>query len=263
MLRGFTLTRPARELVYYFYMKNTAVLFVLFFVLLFAYTKIAGPIPFSISSVVTNKTDTFSVSGEGKVTMIPDIAVVNVGVTAQGATVTQVQKDINTKMNAITDGVKRQGVEAKDIKTSSYTISPTYDYSTSTNRITGYQANANLTVKVRKIDSANAVIDAATAAGANEVGGITFDVDDKTKAENQAREEAVKDAKSKAEAAALAAGFKLGRIINYSEGGGAAPRPVMYDAALSLPKAGGGAPTQVEPGSSEIIVSVTLSYEIN
>lgn len=243
-------------------MKDLSGAIVLFFILLFAYTKIAGPIPFSVNSVTTTKTDTFSVSGEGKITMVPDIAVISVGVTAQGATVTRVQTELNTKINAMSDAIKKLGVDGKDIKTSYYNISPTYDYSSSTQRITGYEAHSNLTIKVRKIDNANAVIDAATTQGANQVGGVSFDVDDKSKAENQAREEAVKDAKSKAEAAAKAAGFKLGRVINYSEGGGAGPRPMMYDAAKALPITGGGEPTQVEPGSSEITVTVNLSYEI-
>lgn len=244
-------------------MKDLSGAIVLFFILLFAYTKIAGPIPFSINSVTTTKTDTFSVSGEGKITMVPDIAVVSVGVTAQGSTVSRVQTELNTKINAMSEAIKDLGVDGKDIKTSYYNISPTYDYSSSTQRITGYEAHSNLTIKVRKIDNANAVIDAATAQGANQVGGVSFDVDDKTKAENQAREAAVADAKSKAEAAAKAAGFRLGRVINYSEGGGAGPRPMMYDDAVkALPMAGGGEPTQIEPGSSEVTVTVNLSYEI-
>ncbi len=243
-------------------MKDSAGAVVLFFVLLFAYTKLAGPIPFSLNSVTTAKSDTFSVSGEGKVTMMPDIAIVSAGVTAQGQSVTKVQQELNTKINAVSAAVKKLGVDDKDIKTSYYNISPTYDYSSSTQRITGYQANSNLTIKVRKIDTVNGVIDAATTQGANEVGGVHFDVDDKTKAENQARIAAVADAKSKADAAAKAAGFKLGRVINYSEGGGSSPRPMMYDAVKSLPISGGGEPTQVEPGSSELSVSVTLSYEI-
>ena len=243
-------------------MKDTAGAVVLFFILLFAYTKLAGPIPFSLNSVTTTKSDTFSVSGEGKVTMLPDIAVISVGVTAQAKTVTKVQQDLNTKINAMSAAIKKLGIDEKDIKTTYYNISPTYDYSSSSQRITGYQANSNLTIKARKIDTVNDVIDAATAAGANEVTGVHFDVDDKTKAENQAREAAVADAKSKAEAAATAAGFKLGRVTNYSEGGGSGPRPMMYDAEKALPVAAGGVPTQVERGTSELSVSVTLSYEI-
>ena len=243
-------------------MKDFAAGVVLFFIGLFAFTKFVGPLPLSISSVVTQKTDTFSVSGEGKVTLIPDIALVNVGVTSQGPSVTVVQQQLNTKMNAITDAVKRLGIDAKDIQTSNYSISPSYDFSGGTQRITGYQADSTLTIKVRKIDNANTVIDAATANGATNVGGITFDVDDKTKAENQAREAAITDAKSKADTAARAAGFHLGRIINYSEGSNASPRPMMLD-KTAVPATGGGAPTEVQPGTSEVDLSVTLSYEIN
>ncbi len=243
-------------------MKDFAGAVVLFFIMLFAYTKLAGPFPFSVHSVTTTKSDSFTVSGEGKVTVIPDIAIVQVGVTAEGPTVSGVQQEINASMNAVTEAVKKLGVDAKDIRTSRYDISPKYDYTDGRRESDGYEANTSLTIRVRKIDTANSVIDAATAAGANDIGGVTFDVDDKDGAENQARELAVRDAKTKAAAAAKAAGFTLGKVINYSEGRGAAPRPVMYDAAKSLPEAGGGEPTNVEPGSSEVDVTVTLSYEI-
>lgn len=234
---------------------------VLFFIALFAYSKLVGPIPFSVNSITTTKTDTFSVTGEGKVTIPPDIAVVSAGVQAQGPTVKAVQDQLNKNINAVSAAVKVAGVDAKDIKTSGYNINPMYDYTGGPQRITGYQASSNLTIKVRAIDKANAVIDAATGAGANQIGGITFDVDNKTAAQNQARELAVADAKSKATNAAKIAGFKLGNIINYSEDFGSAPRPIpMFakaDAGL-----GGGAPTAVEPGSNEITVDVTLSYQI-
>lgn len=245
------------------FMKDIAGAVIVFFLCLFAFTKWVGPIPISISSVTTTKTDSFTVTGEGKITMIPDIAVVNAGVTAQGSSVTGVQDQMNRKMNAVTDAVKRLGVDAKDIKTTNYNVNPMYDYENSPARITGYQASSNLTIKVRKIDNANKVIDAATANGANQVGGVSFDVDDKTKAENQARELAVADAKSKADVAAKAAGFRLGKIINYTEGSNAGPRPIMYANAMGKAAAPESADTQVEPGSSEITINVTLSYELD
>jgi len=243
-------------------MKHLASAVVLFFILLFAYTKWVGPIPFSVSSVVTNKTDTFTVTGEGKSTAIPDMAIVTAGVQAQGSSVKTIQNELNTKMNKISDAIKNLGVELRDIQTSDYSISPTYDYNGGTPRITGYQANSTLTIKVRILDRANSVIDAATANGATNVGNITFDVSDKTKAENEARDLAVKEAKTKAQTAAHAAGFALGRVINYSEntGGNFRPVPMMAkaDSAVGL-----AAPTtQIEPGSSEIIIDVSLSYEI-
>lgn len=244
------------------YMKHLAPAVVLFFILLFAFVKLVGPIPLSLTSTVTTKTDTFTVSGEGKVVAVPDIAVVSAGVETQGSSVTTIQNEMNTKINKISDAVKRLGVDVKDIQTSDYSISPTYDYTGGTPRITGYQADSTLTIKVRAIDKANSIIDAATANGANQIGGVSFEVSDKTKAENQAREDAVKEAKAKAQAAASAAGFTLGRVINYDETNGSSPRPMpMLAKAETLPVTGGGG-TEVEPGSSEITIDVTLSYEI-
>lgn len=242
-------------------MKNIGGAVILFFIALFAYVKLAGPIPFSVSSVVTNKTDTFSVTGEGKVSVPPDIAIVNVGVQAQATTVQAAQDLLNKNMNAVSAAVKATGVDAKDIQTSGYNINPEQDYTNPTQKITGYQASSNLTIKIRALNTVNAVIDGATAAGANEVGGITFDVDNKTAAQNQARVLAVADAKSKAENAAKIAGFSLGKIINYTEDFGTNPRPILM-AANAVPSSGGGVPTQVESGSNDITVDVTLSYQI-
>lgn len=234
---------------------------VLFFIALFAYTRLAGPIPFSVSSITTTKTDTFTVTGEGKVTASPDIATVSVGVQSQGPSVKAVQDQLNKNINAVSAAVKKAGVDAKDIQTSNYNINPMYDYTNGSQRITGYQASSNLTIKVRNIDNANTVIDAATAAGATQVGGISFDVDDKTKSQNEARQLAVSDAKRKASDAARIAGFTLGRVINYSEDFGNVPRPVPMMARADSGLAA-GAPTEVQPGSSEITVNVSLSYEI-
>jgi len=242
-------------------MKHIAGAIIVFFIALFAYTKLAGPIPFSVNSITTTKTDTFTVTGEGKVTVHPDIATVSVGVQAQESSVKTVQSELNKTVNAVSAAIKKAGVDGKDIQTSNYSINPMYDYSGRTQRITGYQASSNLTIKVRNIDNANGVIDAATGAGATDVGGISFDVDDKTKAQNQARELAVADAKKKAADAARIAGFSLGKIINYSENFGGVPRP--YLAASKAEGAGDTSiSTQVEPGSSEIVVTVSLGYEL-
>lgn len=238
----------------------TLVSFAVFFILLFVYTKIAGPIPFSVSSVTTAKSDTFNVTGEGKTTIRPDFASFTAGITVQADSVKAAQDQINSVINKVSDAIKKTGVEAKDIQTANYNINPAYDYSGGKPKITGYNADTNLTVKVRTLDNVNKAMDAATANGANQVSSLAFGVDDKTKAEDEARQQAVAEAKKKAAEAAKIAGFRLGRIINYSENFGNNPRPIPM--ALEAAKQAGGAPTQVEPGSSEIIVNVTLSYEI-
>ncbi len=233
----------------------------IFFILLFAYTKIAGPIPFSVTSVTTTKSDTFNVTGEGMVAAKPDIATLSVGILAQASTVKAAQDQINSNINRVSEAVKKLGVEQKDIQTQNYQINPTYDFQGSTQRISGYSASTNLSIKVRKIDQINQVIDEATANGANQVGNISFDVDEKAKLQNEAREKAVAEARKKAESAAKIAGFRLGRMVNYSESFDGGPGPIQLR-TLAVPGGGEKVNTTIEPGSSEIKVVVTLSYEI-
>lgn len=233
-----------------------------FFILLFTFTKIFGPIPFSVNSVTTQKSTTFDVTGEGKVIATPDIASVTVGIRSRGSTVKSVQEQINSVINKVSDTVKKLEVDKKDIQTTNYNIYPIRgDFEAGPSKITSYEASTNLQIKVRDIDKVNSVIDVATANGANEVSGISFEVDDRAKAENEAREKAVDEAKKKAENAAKIAGFKLGRIVNYSESFGDFPKPIPMG-AVSLETRAQGTPTEVEPGSSKITVTVTLSYEV-
>lgn len=230
------------------------------FVFLFIYTKIAGPIPFSVNSVTTSKSDTFYVSGEGRAAVKPDIAVVSIGIQANGATVREAQDRINTVINRVSSAVKELGTSENDIRTTNYNISPNYDFREETQRIIGYNSNTNLSIKIRDIDKVNSVIDAATVNGANQVGGVTFEIDDRSKAENEAREKAVAEAKKKAEDASRIAGFRLGRIINYLENFDRGPIPVpLREGALEVAQ---DASTKIEPGISEVVVNVTLSYEI-
>lgn len=114
---------------------------------------------------------------------------------------------------------------------------------------------------MREVDKINQVIDIATENGANQISGVSFDVDDKTGFESEARKKAVEEARKKAGEAAKIAGFKLGRIINYSENFGNNIRPIPLMEGVAADK-GTSTPTQIEPGSTDITVSVTLSYEV-
>jgi uncharacterized protein len=235
-------------------------LLITFFILLFIYTKIAGPLPLTINSTSTTKSTTFDVSGTGKATATPDFATARGGVSFTGQTVALVQDQINTTSNKMSTALKQVGIDPKDIQTSNYNINPTYDYTKGSQRITGYSANTTFTVKVRDINKVGQAIDAMTSAGATNVSNLGFEVTDKTAALNEARKQAVNDAKKKAADAASIAGFQLGKIVNYSESFGDYPRPVY-----ALDMAGGGNASQktsVEPGTNDINLTVTLSYEI-
>lgn len=235
---------------------RTALTFALFFLILFIYTKIAGPLPFSVTSVTTNKTTTFDVLGEGKVTVKPDTATIQAGVSATGVNAEEAQNKMNSAINEVSNAVKKVGTEPKDIQTTNYNVNPTYDLN---QKITGYSANTTLTVKVRDIEKVNNVIDAATKAGANNVASLGFTTSERSVFENEARKKAVEDAKKKAENTAKIAGFRLGKLVNYSESfNGGFPRPV----ALSSEVKDSGTPTTIEPGSEEVLVTVTLSFDI-
>ena len=236
---------------------------IFFFLAASVYSKFSNPLSLLVNSNVTNKTDIFTVTGEGTFSVQPDIAYVDVGIQKTASTVKQAQSQINESMNKIISGLKTLGVDSKNIQTSQYSINPNYDWSSSVQKITGYSANTQLKIKITDIDKINEIIDSATANGANQVNNITFDIENSEDAENSARKEAVAEANRKAEAAARAAGFKLGKIISYSENSNDnLLRPVAY-AVKSMSVANEAASTNVQTGNEEIKIVVNLSYQIN
>lgn len=236
------------------------IIILFFFLMLFAYSKIVGPFNFSINNITTTKSDEFRVTGEGKTSATPDVAVVRVGVQANGLTADDTKEQLNVALNKVSEAIKSLGISSTDIKTENYNIYPNQDYNDGKNKITGYTASSNLVIKVKEVEKANQVLDVSVSSGANQVGGVTFEVSDKSAAENEAREKAVADARKKAELMARVAGFKLGKVINYSENFG--DLGGIRSLAVESKDVSGGTPTQLEPGSNEIIVYVTLSFEI-
>ncbi len=241
---------------------GTAFTLLLFFILLFAYTKVGGPLPLTINSVTTNKNSTFDVTGEGKASVKPDQAKVAAGVTAQGKTVQEVQDQMNKLSNQVTAAVKGVGISADDIQTAQYSVNPNYDYSGGSQKQNGFTASTNLTITVKDINKVNAVIDAATSAGATNVNNLGFNNKDNTAAMDEARAKAVADAKKKAEQISKTAGFNLGKIVNYYEGGGNGPYPPTISARPAMDLKAVSNQTQIEPGTNEVTVTVTLSYEV-
>jgi uncharacterized protein YggE len=254
------------------YMKESwAGTIIVFFVVLFVYTKLAGPIPFFINSVNTTKTDLFTSNGEGKVTAVPDQATVDAGVTAQSATVADAQNKVNQTTNKIIADLKKLGLSDKDIKTTDYSINPNYSSENvimpmlqggGQQTITGYTVTQNLEVKVKPIDKANKVVDTTTADGANLVGGINFTFSDdlQKSLSKQATQQAVDDAKNNAQTLADASGVHLGKIVNVVQNSNQ-PRPVMMSAGVASKSLDQSVPTNVTPGENSLTVDVVLYYE--
>ena len=257
---------------FYNQFKTPIVTLVIFFVGLFLYTKLAGPIPFFINSVQTTKNDLFSAQGEGKVTAVPDQATIEAGVTETSTTVSDAQNKVNNKAKQIIDAVKKLGITDKDIKTTNYSVTPNYGSGEPVpmmypirgggNNIVGYTVTQNLEINVKDTSKVNTVIDTATKNGANIASGANFTFSDETKnsLQQKARIMAVNDAKQKAQGLANAAGIKLGRVLNVVESGSNFGI-IMPMAAGAAEKTDQNQPTNVTPGENSITIDVTIYYE--
>jgi hypothetical protein len=203
---------------------------------------------------------TFSVSGEGKEIVVPNIAEIRIGVISEGKDLTAPQKENSEKMNRIINFLKEKGIDEKDIQTENYSVTPKYDYSKPPYRIVGYTISQDLKVKVRDLSKIGEILSQAVNYGANNVSGPSFTVDNKEVYLEKAREKAIKNAKEKAGKIAESAGFKLGKIVGIQESGPSEPYPLMLKAmpesALEISQ------PQIEPGSQEIKVEVNITFEI-
>lgn len=201
-----------------------------------------------------------SFSGEGKIKAAPDTAKFEAGLVTEGKDSITVQNDNSEKMNKIIKYLKGRGVADADIKTSQYNLSPKYDYIKGKTILSGYILNQSLTVTVRDIDKVGEFLDGAVSNGANQINSVSMFVDKPEELRAKAREAAVRGAQTKAVAAASAAGFRLGRLVGFSESAGEEPR-IFYEA---LGKGGGAASPspQIEPGSQEIVITVNLTYQL-
>lgn len=214
-------------------------------------------------------TNTVSFSGEGKVTAKPDIAVVDLSIVTDAKTSKAAQDDNSKKSTKLIDFLKSQGIDEKDIKTSSYNIQPQYSYPvypydkmTERPQIIGYQVSQTIEVKIRDLKKVDAILDGVVATGVNQVYGLRFSIEDPEKLKEEAREKAIKDAKEKADALESQLGIRLGRIINFGESGNGVP-PYYYAKDMVLEgRGGGGDVPSVQIGENEIIVNVNITYQI-
>lgn len=203
---------------------------------------------------------TFSVSAEGKVNAIPDIAEIRLTVISEGKDLANIQKENSEKINRIINFLKEKGIKDEDIKTEIYNLQPKYDWQKSPYQIVGYTLNQTILVKIRDFNKIGEILSEAVKYGANQISGPNFTIDDPEKLKEEAREMAIKKAKEKAEKIAKAANVKLGELFNISEYG-LIPSPIV-PLYKSLEATSEEVIPQIEPGSQKIKVTVTLTYEI-
>lgn len=203
---------------------------------------------------------TLRVQGLGQITVEPDIARLTVGVLTSDADAAVAQDTNDAAMSRVIIAIRAAGVEERDIQTTQYYAYPRYDYNTPTNEIIGYDVTHMVTVTVRAVDTVGQVLKAANQAGANQNYDISFDVDDRDAAYQQALTEAVENAKQKAQAIAAPSGVTLGEPSAIYEG----TTPTAYDNGLRNEMAAGdvdgGAPVQT--GTLTVTAYVTIVYDL-
>ena len=222
----------------------------------------------------------FSVSAEGEVVAIPDVAQFTFQVITQGgADIADLQTQNVEKTNNAIAFVKSQGVEGKDIKTQNFSLDPRYQYYNCSPRplgektevcpppeIVGYTITQTVQVKVRDFTTIGTIISGVVENGANSVSQLSFVIDNPDGEESKARAQAIEKAREKAKAVAKAGGFSVGRLLSIQEGGGFPVYNQFYEKAALDYGMGGAVPSaplpSIEPGSQEVKVSVTLVYEI-
>lgn len=203
------------------------------------------------------------ISETGEVYAKPDLGVVSFSVVNDAKNVSDAMNENTKKMNDIIKVIKEQGVEDKDLKTTGFNVYPLYEY---TERgygeriLAGYEVSQQLQVKIRDLDKTGAIIETATTAGATNMSGLNFVIDNEDDLKKQAREQAIAKAKTKAQELANQLGVKLGRIVNFNEN---SYNPYYgMEASMDSGMGKGGAVPDIQTGENRITSSVVITYEI-
>nr|WP_243846858.1 SIMPL domain-containing protein [Sphingomonas japonica] len=198
------------------------------------------------------------VVAEGRTTRVPDLATINAGVVTQSATAAAAMTANSAAMARVTAALKRAGVADRDIQTSTIGLSPQYRYAENQPPvITGYQASNRVTVRFRDIARSGTILDALVREGANSIDGPTLGLADPDPAMDEARTNAVKRARARAELYARAAGLRVERVLSISEQQQppVGPMPVMMSARMEAKDA-----TEVVPGEQDITAQLWVRF---
>jgi uncharacterized protein YggE len=198
-----------------------------------------------------------SVTGEATVSVPPDLAQIDGGVTTEAKTAREASDTNNAAMGKVLLALKGAGIDEKDFQTSRLSLQPqTAPNRSGPSAIVGYRASNRVTLRLHDVTNVASVIDTLVAAGANDIGGINFTVSQASKLLDEAREQAIADARRKAEIYAKAAGVTLGAPLSISEA--SAPGPILYRRMA----AGMAASAPVAQGEETLAVTVSVSWAI-
>ena len=201
------------------------------------------------------------ISASGEVARVPDLAIISAGVQTLQPTATAAIEDNATKMERVRAALKRAGIEDRDIQTSSINLNPEYQYDQNRPpRLTGYRATNTVNVKFRDLKRTGAILDALVAEGSNTISGPNLTIDKPESALDEARARAIANGRARADLYARALGMRVVRLLSVSEGGGyAAPPPMPM---VMMAERAQSADTKIDPGSQQLQVSVSMSFEL-
>lgn len=225
-----------------------------------ASAQMATP-PATMTMMMAPAPTTLSLTASGEVSAAPDKATINFAVVSQGKTASEAMKANNIRMNAVMAALKSAGIADKDIQTSSLNLNPQYDYTDGQNpRLTGYQAQNQITVRINDLSQTGPVIDTVIKAGINQIDSINFGLKNDDALTDQARQSAVKTLMARADLYAQATGMHVKRILTLSESDQSyqPPRPM----AMFAKRAEADASTPVAAGELQLSVQVSATFEL-
>ena len=218
-----------------------------------------------VSGIFSQQNTGIWVTGEGKVSAVPDVAILNLGVEVQADTVAEAQSWAAKVMTDVLDELDNRGIAKKDIQTRHFSIYPVRRWSEKEGKevLIGYRVTNTVTTKIREVDDTGDIIDAVTKVGGDyiRINNISFTVDDPTPYYEEAREKAMADAEAKAKQLAELGDVKLSEVTFISEGGLV---PIVRETFIQAPVPMPAAPpmTPISPGETEIRLSVQVAYSI-
>jgi uncharacterized protein YggE len=204
-----------------------------------------------------------TVTGEGEVRAEPDIAIVTVGVTHIAPTSQEAMDEVSRRQTAVIAAARSLGIESRDIQTTGLSVSPVYrprPRSDEPPEIEAYRASNNVSITVRDLRRTSAILDAALAAGANNIGGLRFSFANPDELRIQALTNAIANAETKAQAMASAAGVALTGVVAMQEESVSFPVPQAQDFARAMPAAAPAPAPPVESGEMVIRARVRVTY---
>jgi uncharacterized protein YggE len=214
----------------------------------------------TIDPARASEATTLSLSAFGETRLTPDEATITLGSQAKAATAAEAMRSDADQMNRVIAALRGAGLAERDIQTSEISLSAQYDYPQNLPpRLTGYEADNQVTITVADLAKLGPTLDAVVAAGANQVNGISFGLKDPAAAEDAARLAAVKALRAKADLYAKATGYRILRLVNLSEGGGYAPAPIR---PMAMARMSADAAMPVSPGQLTVRVDVSGVYEL-